>query len=89
MFVPLYEYDRKPFFFFINKFASKVEEVLRSNPGLPEVYNVTEFVVVSLISTTAFKLPESEVITNVKFQKLVHHQSTSTIKTDLRRGLSL
>lgn len=69
MFVPLYEYDRKPFFFFvINKFASKVEEVLRSNPGLPEVYNVTEFVVVSLISTTAFKLPESEVITNVKFQ---------------------
>lgn len=77
------------FFFVINKFASKVEEVLRSNPGLPEVYNVTEFVVVSLISTTAFKLPESEVITNVKFQKLVHHQSTSTIKTDLRRGLSL
>lgn len=76
-------------FFFINKFASKVEEVLRSNPRLPEVYNVTEFVVVSLISTTAFKLPESEVITNVKFQKLVHHQSTSTIKTDLRRGLSL
>lgn len=76
-------------FFLINTFASKVEEVLRSNPGLPEVYNVTEFVVVSLISTTAFKLPESEVITNVKFQKLVHHQSTSTIKTDLRRGLSL
>lgn len=76
-------------FFLFNKFASKVEEVLRSNPGLPEVYNVTEFVVVSLISTTAFKLPESEVITNVKFQKLVHHQSTSTIKTDLRRGLSL
>lgn len=78
------------FFFVINKFASKVEEVLRSNPGLPEVYNVTEFVVVSLISTTAFKLPESEVITNVKFQNdSPSVYSTSTIKTDLRRGLSL